>query len=154
MIPQGFLADIVPQTMAVLGHDILEVLALPLLWAAFEDAVTVNGTECRLVPTAMRNKIMHKWLSLGGEDSNPIEKILFSVQQLGNELMLFPLSMGRAARDEGEGGAASVAGFMGNVVAGGVSHWMPCIPNFFLCNNKWKISEWRSPQILLSLVAI
>jgi hypothetical protein len=72
-----------------------------------------------LVPTAMRDKIMCKWLSSGGEDSNPIEKILFSVQQLGNQLMLVPLSMGRAVRDEGEGGATLVAGSPGNVVAGG-----------------------------------
>ena len=78
-IAEGFLGSIVPKTMAVFGREVLEVLALPLLWAAFEDEVTVNGTKCQLVPSALHDEIKRNWLSSGGEDSNPIEKILFSV---------------------------------------------------------------------------
>ena len=96
-IAEGFLGSIVPKTMAVFGREVLEVLALPLLWAAFEDEVTVNGTKCQLVPSALRDEIKRKWLSSGGEDSNPIEKISFSVQQLGDQLMIIPLSMGGVA---------------------------------------------------------
>lgn len=115
-IPEGFLGSIVPKTMAIFGRDVSEVLALPLLWAAFEDEVTVNGTKCQLVPSSLRDEIKRKWLSSGGDDSNPIERISFSIQQLGDQLMIVPLSMGGGG---GEGGAVPVAGFMGNVVTGG-----------------------------------
>ena len=56
-IPEGFLGRIVPKTMAIFGRDVSEVLALPLLWAAFEDEVTVNGTNVNwfLHPYATRS---------------------------------------------------------------------------------------------------
>ena len=76
-IPEGFLGNIVPKTRAVFGHEVLEVLVLPLLWAALEDEVTVNGTKCNFLPSALRDEIKRKWLSLGGEDSNPIEIFRF-----------------------------------------------------------------------------
>jgi hypothetical protein len=44
IISQGFLEDIAPHSLAVFGGEITEVLALSLLWTAFEGAVTVNGT--------------------------------------------------------------------------------------------------------------
>ena len=78
--------------------------------------MTVNGTKCQLVPSSLRDEIKRKWLSLGGDDSNPIERISFSIQQLGDQLMIVPHSMGGGG---GEGGAVPVAGFIGNVVTGG-----------------------------------
>ncbi len=115
-IPEGFLGRIVPKSFAVFGREVADVLALPLLWAVFEDSVTVNGTECRLIPPAMRDEIKGKWLSSGGEDVNPIEKISFAVQQLGDQLMIVPLCMGGAA---GEGAVPVVQGSTGNGIAGG-----------------------------------
>jgi hypothetical protein len=44
-IHQGFLEDIAPHSFAIFGDEIIEVLVLSLIWAAFEGAVTVNGTR-------------------------------------------------------------------------------------------------------------
>jgi hypothetical protein len=82
------------------------VLALSLLWAAFEGAVTVNGTRCSIVPTVLGDKIKQKWLCAGGSEVNPVKRIVFSVQQLGDQLMIIPLLKKiSATRDKSEGGA-------------------------------------------------
>ena len=71
-------------------------LALPLLWAAFEGTVSVNGSTISLLSFELGKEIRQKWWlctvaeGLSEEAVNPIENILFTVQQLGNQLMIVP----------------------------------------------------------------
>ncbi len=81
--------------------------------------------------------IKQKWLCAGGSEVNPIKTILFSVQQLGDQLMIVPLCKRiSATRDESKGGVvpAEEAGLTGHKAAGGgvagVSAQVPCFPNF------------------------
>ena len=96
LIPQGFLEGISPRAFAVLDGKISEVLALPLLCAAFEGTVSVNGSTISLLPFELSKEIRQKWRlctvaeGLSKEAVNPIENILFTVQQLGNQLMIVP----------------------------------------------------------------
>jgi hypothetical protein len=137
IIPQGFLEDIALHLFAISDGEITGVLVLSLLWNAFKGAVTVNGTRCFVVPTVLGDKIKRKWLCAGGSEVNPIERILFSLQQLGDQLMILPLCKRiSTTRDESEGGAvpAEEAGLMGHEAAGGGVGWvsaqMPRFPNF------------------------
>ncbi len=98
------------------------MLALSLIWAAFEGTVTVNGTRCSVVPTMLGDEIKQKWLCARGSEVNPIKRILFSVQQLGDQLMIVPLRKRiSATRDKSEGGVvpAEEAGLTGLEAAGG-----------------------------------
>lgn len=98
------------------------MLALPLLWAAYEHTATVNGTEYSLIPQDLGQKILKKWQQAGGDpELNPIEKIPFSVQQLGDQMVVVPLCKVPAARGRDEGVVPVMeAGLMGGEAAGGV----------------------------------
>jgi hypothetical protein len=136
IIPQGFLEDTAPHSFAVFGGEITEVLALSLLWAVFEGAVTVNRTKCSIVPIMLGDKIKRKWPCAGGSVVNPIERILVSVQQFWDQLMITSLFKRiSATKAESEGGAVSAeeAGLTGQKPQGGVrgvGAQMPCFPNF------------------------
>ena len=43
-ITDAFLKSIMPDAVNTLGTDVSRALALPLLWAAFEGGVIINGT--------------------------------------------------------------------------------------------------------------
>jgi hypothetical protein len=156
-IPRGFLEGISPQAFAVLGGEISEVLALPLLWDAFEDTVSVNGSTISLLFFELGKEIRQKWRlctgaeGLSEEAVNPIKKISFTVQQMGDQLMIVLHSCSTAsvstARVGSEGGpvpAEEAGGLTRDGAAGGVSGQM---------HNEWKISKVRYPQVLLNLVA-
>jgi hypothetical protein len=121
-IHQGFLEDVAQHSFAVFGDEITEVPELSLIWAAFEGAVTVNGTRCSVVPTVLGDEIKQKWLCTGGSEVKPIKRISFSMQQLGDQLMIVPLCKRiSATRDKSKGGAvpAGEAGLTGHEAAGG-----------------------------------
>ena len=91
-IAEGFLGSIVPKTMAIFGRDVSEVLALPLLWAAFEGETSVNGYTVPLIPPHLASNIKDCWVVAGNSpDVNPIETVSLSIQQVGDQLVIVPI---------------------------------------------------------------
>ncbi len=92
VISDAFVESVIPNIHAIFGSDISQVLVLPLLWASYEGACTVNEFTFPLIPIAMAQEIKGKWISGGGSPSdNPIEKIGLAIQQLGDQLVVVPL---------------------------------------------------------------
>ncbi len=106
------LKTLVPKIHAAFGSDIAGVLALPLLWAAFEGDMVINGHTLPILPTQLAQRIKGCWIGAGNPPENPIEKIPLAVQQLGDQLAIVPLrrpvTSGGAApvEQQGEGAAA------------------------------------------------
>ncbi len=68
------------------------MLALPLLWVAFEGETTVNEYTVHIIPPQLASDIKDRWLGSGNSpDVNPIEKISLAVQQLGDQLVIVPI---------------------------------------------------------------
>ncbi len=83
---------LVPNIHAAFGSEIARVLALPLLWAAFEGDMTVNGYTLSIIPKELASAMKERWIAAGNSLAcNPVEKISLAVQQLGDQLAIVPL---------------------------------------------------------------
>ena len=75
------------------GSKIARVLALPLLWVAFQGNMTVNGYTFPIIPVELASLIKERWVAAGkAPAANPIEKISLIVQQLRDQLAIIPLT--------------------------------------------------------------
>ncbi len=92
VISDAFVKSVIPNIHAIFGSDISQVLVLPLLWASYDGACTVNEFTFPLIPIAMAQEIKGKWISGGGSPSdNPIKKNWLAIQQLVDQLVVVPL---------------------------------------------------------------
>ena len=93
-VPDTFLEEITPNACAVVGVDVARVLALPLLWAAYERVFITKGHEIVMIPERLAVKIKQAWIRSGGlVDVNPIEKIPLTIHQMGDQLVLGTLAL-------------------------------------------------------------
>ncbi len=115
-ISDAIIESLVPKIFASFGGKIARVLALPLLWAAFEGETSVNGYTVPLIPPHLASNIKDCWVVAGNSpDVNPIEKVSLSIQQVGDQLVIVPIcshaSPPVATRVDGEtGGDVDVEG--------------------------------------------
>ena len=106
-ISDELVKSLVPKIHASFGGEIATVLALPLLWAAFEGNVTVNGYTLPIIPVELASLIKERWIAAGKDPvDNPIEKISLVVQQLGDQLAIIPLNR-RPGQAGGDGTVAA-----------------------------------------------
>ena len=88
----AIIETLVPKIHSSFGGSIARVLALPLLWAAFEGETTVNEYTVPIIPPQLASDIKDRWVGAGNSpDVNPIEKISLAVQQLGDQLVIVPI---------------------------------------------------------------
>ena len=114
VMPAGFLESITPNSQEVFGSDIAEVLALPLLWAAFERESPCKGISQLIIPSLLADSSRERWVAAGGiVDVNPIEKIKLAVEQNVDQLILIPL-----IPNEGEDSAHQEGRQVAGVTAG------------------------------------
>ena len=74
------------------GRNSACVLALPLLWAAFECETTVSEHTVPIIPPQLVSDIKDRWVGAGNSpDVNPIEKISPAVQQVDDQLVIIPI---------------------------------------------------------------
>ena len=91
-ISDTVIESLLPKSFASFGGEIACVLALPLLWAAFEGETSVNGYTVPLIPPHLASNIKDCWVVAGNSpDVNPIEKVSLSIQQVGDQLMIVPI---------------------------------------------------------------
>jgi len=84
------------------------VLALPLLWAAYEREAQVSGAQRTLIPIRLAEEIQLEWIHAGGiPDVNPVEKIGLAVVQNWEQMCLVPL---RAHRHDNDGNEGAIVG--------------------------------------------
>ena len=119
--PATFLDSIVPHCCATFGTQVARVLALPLLWAAYEREAPVSGAQCTLIPTRLAEEIQLEWIHAGGiPDVNPVEKIGLAVVQNGEQMCLVILRTHRHDNDGNEGAIGMEEPRMGMEPAGGL----------------------------------
>ena len=116
-----FLESIAPFACEVFGVDVARVLALPLLWAAYECQVThTDGHEYSIIPTRFAHKIKHTWIHAGGDPNiNPLKRIKLSMQQFGDQLHIVPLDEPSGDDGGGEGGGPPNYGTSMSALNGG-----------------------------------
>ena len=91
-ISDSIIESLVPHIHAAFGSEIARVLVLPLLWAAFEGDMTVNGYTLPIIPKELATAMKECWIAAGNSLAcNPVEKISLAVQQLGDQLAIVPL---------------------------------------------------------------
>ena len=106
VVPAAFLDSIVPHCCAAFGTQVARVLALPLLWAAYECEAPVSGAQRTLIPTRLAEEIQREWIHVEGiPDVNPVEKIGLAVVQNGEQMCLVTLRTHRHDNDGGNEGA-------------------------------------------------
>jgi hypothetical protein len=94
VIPAAFLDSIVPHCCAAFGTQVARVLALPLLWAAYERKAQVSGAQCTLIPIRLAEEIQLEWIHAGGiPDVNPVKKIGLAVVQNWEQMCLAPFAL-------------------------------------------------------------
>ena len=108
VVPAAFLDSIVPHCCAAFGTQVARVLALPLLWAAYEREAPVSGAQRTLIPTRLAEEIQREWIHVEGiPDVNPVEKIGLAVVQNGEQMCLVTL---RTHCHDNDGGNEGVIG--------------------------------------------
>ena len=109
-VPSAFLESLTPHSCTVFGPAIAHVLALPLLWAAYERSAEYNGASHAIIPGRLAESIQSRWVAAGGDAGfNPVEKVPLSVQQNGDQLVLVPVFRGGDAGGDAGGGGRGVA---------------------------------------------
>ncbi len=117
-ISDSTIKSLVPKIHAAFGGNIAGVLALPLLWAAFEGNITVNGHTFPIIPDQLTLLMKEQWMAAGNSPvNNPIEKISLAVQQLGDQLAIVPLI--RRPVQAGGGGTSTAPLELAQQQAGG-----------------------------------
>ncbi len=56
-ISDEVIRGLVPKIYSAFGGDIASVLVLPLLWAAYEENMTVNGYTLPIIPSSLSSVI-------------------------------------------------------------------------------------------------
>jgi hypothetical protein len=80
------------------------VLALPLLWAAYERKAQVSGAQRTRIPIRLAEEIQLDWMHAGDiPDVNPVKKIGLAVVQNWEQMCLVPLRAHRHDNDGNEG---------------------------------------------------
>ena len=121
VVPAAFLDSIVPHCCAAFGTQVARVLALPLLWAAYEREAQVSGAQRTLIPIRLAEEIQLEWIHAGGiPDVNPVEKIGLAVVQNREQMCLVPLRAHRHDNDGNEGAIGMEEPRMGMEPAGGL----------------------------------
>ena len=122
VVPAAFLDSIVPHCCAAFGTQVARVLALPLLWAAYEREAQVSGAQRTLIPMRLAQEIQLEWIHAGGiPDVNPVEKIGLAVVQNGEQMCLVPLRAPHCHGNDGNEGAIGMEEpWMGMEPAGGL----------------------------------
>lgn len=88
----GITEMLVPNINAALGDNIAGVMALLLIWAAFEGDMVVNGHTLPIIPKPLSEHLKGIWVSMSNApEIDPIEKISLAVQQLCDQLAIIPL---------------------------------------------------------------
>ena len=88
----AIIETLVPKIHSSFGGSIACVLALPLLWAAFEGETTVNEYTVPIIPPQLASDIKDHWVEAGNSPNvDPIEKISLVVYQLGDQLSVVPI---------------------------------------------------------------
>ena len=91
-ISDEVIRSLVRKINSAFGGDIASVLVLPLLWAAYEENMTVNGYTLPIIPPSLTSAIKERWIAAGNSPvENPIEKISLGVQQFGDQLVIVPI---------------------------------------------------------------
>ncbi len=91
-ISEALVLRLVPNIAACFGIDLAQVLALSLLWVAYEGEMSRNLYTFPIIPPAHASDLKRKWVKAGKSSiDNPIEKIGLAVQQLGDQLCIVPL---------------------------------------------------------------
>lgn len=102
-----FLESITPCACEVFGVEVARVLALPLLWAAYERCVLYMGREYSIIPDRFARKIKDAWIHAGGDaDINPLRKVKLSMQQFGDQLHIVPLDEPHGGDGGGDNGGS------------------------------------------------
>ena len=104
-ITDAFLESIVPNAVNALGADVGRVLALPLLWAAFEGGVTIDGTFYEFMPPRMAEEIKNAYFRhVGGHVmGNVVEKVGLKIRKQGDQLKISPILLKRCGGGLGVG---------------------------------------------------
>ena len=55
--------SLVPSVRTTFGGEIARVLALSLLWAAFEGEMTVNGYTLPIIPEVLATALKERWIA-------------------------------------------------------------------------------------------
>ena len=80
-ISDEVIRSLVPKIYSAFGSNIASVLVLPLLWAAYEENMTVNGYTLPIIPSSLTSATKEHWIAAGNSQvENPIEKISLGVQ--------------------------------------------------------------------------
>ena len=58
-------SEVLSQTLFCFGSNIASVLVLPLLWAAYEENMTVNGYTLLIIPSSLTSAIKECWIAAG-----------------------------------------------------------------------------------------
>ncbi len=101
-----FLESITPCACEVFGVDVARVLALPLLWAAYERHITqIDGRQYSIIPQQLAHSIKRAWIGAGGDTTiNPLKKVKLSMQQFGDQLRIVPINEPDGGGGDGGGG--------------------------------------------------
>jgi hypothetical protein len=132
VVPAAFLDSIVPHCCAAFGTQVARVLALPLLWAAYEHEAQVSGAQRTLIPiTGLAEEIQLEWIHAGGNpDVNPVKKIGLAVVQNWEQMCLVPLCAHRHDNDGNEGEIGMEEPRMGMEPAGGLEEGTTGTPEY------------------------
>ncbi len=91
-ISDVFTLYLVPNIAACFGIDVVQVLALPLLLAAYEGNMSRNLYTFLIILLAHASDLKMKWVEAGKSSiDNPIKKIGLVVQQLRDQQYIIPL---------------------------------------------------------------
>ncbi len=78
---------LVPMIYSAFGGNIVSVLVLLLLWTAYEENMTVNGSTLPIIHSSLTSIIKERWIAAGNSPvENPIEKI--PMQHFGDQLVI------------------------------------------------------------------
>ena len=117
VISNEFLESITPHACEVFGVEVARVLALPLIWAAYERQVSIEGSDFSIISSRLAQKIQTEWIRAGGNpDVNPITRVRLAMQQFGDQLRIVPL---HHEGDEGGDGGGVGGGGDGSGAGGG-----------------------------------
>ena len=111
VISNEFLESITPHACEVFGVEVARVLALPLIWAAYEQQVSFEGHDIPIIGTRFAQRIKAAWIRAGGTpEVNPITRVRLAMQQFGDQLRIVPLHHDDIDGDGVDGGGGGGGG--------------------------------------------
>ena len=97
VIINEFLDYITPHAYEVFGVKVTRVLALPLIWAAYQQHISFQGHDIPTICTNLAERIKTA-------DDNPITRVRLAMQQFGDQLRIMPLHHDNIDGDGVDGG--------------------------------------------------